>query len=231
MRGMRLGVVAVGGLCLAFSLGLDAPGESRADDADFWTDFDLESARLRDTASLFQVSNWSGSLFTLSNDFPTTAPPAEQGPWLAIDFTTNPADYLNAVLAYVVEGNEEVEWVVQNNAVRKWYHAPWMNFDPKGREPIRGLTSERGAASTSSGPTRRRRHTTGPSGSTTRRAAMPSARYGTRLVVPPRRTLRSPWARSPPSSSSLTRTPSRCRFSIARRRSSGAQPSPAATPA
>ena len=27
--------------------------------------------------------------------------------------------------------------------VRKWFHAPWMTFNPNGREPIRGLTNER----------------------------------------------------------------------------------------
>lgn len=80
--------------------------------------------------------------FQLSSDFPTTVP-ADTNPWESIDFTQDPESYLAAVLSYVLEGNTDIEWRVGENSVRKWYHAPWMHFGSRGREPIRGLTSER----------------------------------------------------------------------------------------
>jgi hypothetical protein len=86
---------------------------------------------------------YDGMVFSLSQDYPTEAPPAETLPWDSIDFFTEPLAYARAVLAYGVEGNEEVDWVVQNNAVRPWYHAPWMHPGCGGREFVRGMTRER----------------------------------------------------------------------------------------
>lgn len=88
-------------------------------------------------------SGWGGSVFELSQDYPTVLPSPEDYPWNDIDFKTEPGDYLDAVLDYVVEGNTAVDWRVQNNAARKWYHAPWMHWGPRGREFIHGLTQER----------------------------------------------------------------------------------------
>src|SRR5205823_14388543 len=57
--------------------------------------------------------------------------------------------YLQAVLAYALDGNDAVQWKVQDNAVRKWYHAPGLlgtataTNAAAGREFIRGLTRER----------------------------------------------------------------------------------------
>lgn len=89
-------------------------------------------------------SGWTGPVFKLSQDYPTTKPAAGTLPWKSIDFKTKPAEYLNAVLQYCYEGNIEVDWVGQNNTVRKWYHAPWLHADrTKGREFIHGMTRER----------------------------------------------------------------------------------------
>src|SRR5437762_2072354 len=88
-------------------------------------------------------TGWTGPVFKLSQDYPTTLPSAETLPWKLIDYKTNPADYLMAVLQYCYEGNIEVDWVGQNNTVRKWYHAPWLHKDStKGREFIHGMTRE-----------------------------------------------------------------------------------------
>ena len=38
---------------------------------------------------------------------------------------------------------KEVDWKLQDNAVRKWYHMPWMHRGRHPRECIRGLTRER----------------------------------------------------------------------------------------
>lgn len=88
-------------------------------------------------------AGWTGPRFELSQDYPALPPPPEAVPWKAIDFTTDPEGYLNAVRAYCLEGNLAVDFVVQNNAIRKWYHAPWLHWGNNGREFVHGLTRER----------------------------------------------------------------------------------------
>ncbi|MFT3880582.1 MAG: hypothetical protein QM703_13075 [Gemmatales bacterium] len=88
-------------------------------------------------------AGWTGSKFLLSQAYPPMLPAAETLPWAAIDFKTNPADYLAAVLSYCYEGNLEKDFVVQQNTVRPWYHAPWLHWGQNGREFVRGLTRER----------------------------------------------------------------------------------------
>src|SRR5437870_9368728 len=65
---------------------------------------------------------------------------------MAVDFRApgKQSEYMQRVLDYCLEGNVALDFKVQENT-RKWYHAPWMHFGPAGREPIRGLTSERPA--------------------------------------------------------------------------------------
>src|SRR5256885_6445541 len=90
---------------------------------------------------------WHGTVFRLSQQFPAADPskavPAPTYPWQAYDFRTQPAQYIKSVYDYVQEGNREIDWAVQDNAVRRWYHAPWMHYGDKGREYVRGMTRER----------------------------------------------------------------------------------------
>ena len=86
--------------------------------------------------------NWTGPVFKLSQDYPKSLP-TETFPWATIDFTTQPQNYVNSVYGYVLEGNIGIDWQVQKNPVRKWYHAPWMHYGDSGREFIHGLTRER----------------------------------------------------------------------------------------
>lgn len=92
-------------------------------------------------------ANWHGPVFRLSQQYPASDPskatPAPTYPWQQIDFRTQPEAYITAVYNYVLEGNREVDWNVQDNAVRRWYHAPWMHYSDKGREFVRGMTRER----------------------------------------------------------------------------------------
>ena len=89
-------------------------------------------------------AGWTGRVFKLSQNFPPTRPAPETLAWKAIDFKAQPAGYLQAVLNYCYEGNIESEWTGADNAVRKWYHAPWLHpGNDKGREFIRGTTRER----------------------------------------------------------------------------------------
>ena len=88
-------------------------------------------------------AGWTGQVFKLKQDYPQTLPPTGSRPWTSISFKTRPNDYMKAVLAYVLEGNKEADFIVQNNTVRGWYHAPWMHAGAAGREFVRGLTRER----------------------------------------------------------------------------------------
>ncbi|MGH8083577.1 MAG: hypothetical protein ACREP7_23580, partial [Lysobacter sp.] len=85
-------------------------------------------------------------VFQLSQDYPQTYAD-DTFPWMAIDFKAFPNEYLRAVLDYCLEGNVDVDFKVQNNRVRKWYHAPWLHDDGAafgaGREWRRGMTRER----------------------------------------------------------------------------------------
>ncbi|MFI4942801.1 MAG: SH3 domain-containing protein, partial [Burkholderiales bacterium] len=86
---------------------------------------------------------WNGPVFRLSQGYPDNPPPAENKPWKAFDFRTQADQYIRAVLAYAMEGNREVDWKGADNAVRKWYHAPWLHVNAGGREFVHGLTRER----------------------------------------------------------------------------------------
>ena len=111
------------------------------------------SAAFKDAANS-GPSNWTGPKFKLSQAYPTTKPAPEvaaKQPWRGFDFK-NPAQapkYMQAVLNYCLEGNinpiapNDSFADVSSNAVRKWYHAPWLDTTASGREFIHGLTKER----------------------------------------------------------------------------------------
>ena len=96
-------------------------------------------------------AGYKGPVFALSRNYPKQlAPvPPSQKPWLQFNPQTQPEQYMRAVLRYFLQGNTEVDWVVQHNRVRKWYHAPSMAWQsaksPYGREFMHGLTRERNA--------------------------------------------------------------------------------------
>jgi hypothetical protein len=95
--------------------------------------------------------------FELSQQYPDALPAAETLPWTDLDVSTFSdtvaSDYIDAVFAYVLEGNLEVDWVAQDNAVRTWYHAPWLDATKFGREYLHGLTRERDAQAGTLAPT------------------------------------------------------------------------------
>jgi hypothetical protein len=86
---------------------------------------------------------WKGPVFRLSQSYPTTLAAPENYPWKKFNPKTQPEDYLRAVLAYAIEGNDAVDWDGASNTVRKWYNAPWLHWGRNGREFIHGLTYER----------------------------------------------------------------------------------------
>lgn len=103
--------------------------------------------RFPDFGHLPSQDAYSGPLFSLSQDYPSSKATAPKLPFLDIPFNENRADqnwlkYLLAVRDHCFEGNVEVDWDVRKNRVREWYHAPWQHWGRNGREGIRGLTRE-----------------------------------------------------------------------------------------
>lgn len=88
-------------------------------------------------------SDWSDATFELSQLYPKTPPVVSNFPWQEIDFRKEPKRYLLALINYCYEGNLEVDFKVQNNTIRKWYHAPWLHYGQNGRDFVKGLTRER----------------------------------------------------------------------------------------
>lgn len=100
---------------------------------------------------------WTGKVFKLSQDFPKTPGKDNYMPWLKVDFKKEPLKYVQVVYEYILQGNAECNWEMQNNQVRKWYHVPWMHWrDPRdgtlGREFVNGLTRERDSKPYELGP-------------------------------------------------------------------------------
>jgi len=112
---------------------------------------------------------WTGPVFSLSQDFPDSLVTGDSMPWLAYDFRTQPQDYLLALRSYVYAGNidrgtdahgNSLDWQVQTNPVRRWYHMPWRHYGPHGREFVHGLTMEFPSRPASLDPTQRAWHYT-----------------------------------------------------------------------
>lgn len=110
---------------------------------------------------------WTGPVFHLSHNYPKQEPPPcpkEVCKWLGIDvdFSTDLSapppkwdetwsQYLAAILDYVKEGQDpqlrnEIGWRIKVDQETRWYHVPWMAYDPtQGREFVHGMTNERTA--------------------------------------------------------------------------------------
>ncbi len=94
----------------------------------------------------FAIVGWPvDQIFKVRADYPSALPAHMDRPWLKLDFKENWQAYLQSVLAYVLEGNEDqgVDWYAQRNTKRSWYHALWMERSHSGREFVHGLTRER----------------------------------------------------------------------------------------
>lgn len=85
---------------------------------------------------------YSGPVFRLSQDFPTTMPTGPMPPFMNADFKNDWEGWIIQVRDYCYQGNLEVDWRGQDNPVRKWYHMPWQHYGPSGREGVHGLTRE-----------------------------------------------------------------------------------------
>jgi len=110
---------------------------------------------------------WKGPVFKLAHDYPSQDPgacPKSECTWLGlhVDFTlplNGPAptwgapwsEYIARVLDYVKKGQDEalrneIGWKTTVGSENRWFHVPWMAYDPtRGREYVHGMTNERTA--------------------------------------------------------------------------------------
>ena len=111
---------------------------------------------------------WKGPVFQLSHNYPAQKPgecPRTLCTWLATPIRLNTQndtvspdwengaykEYIREILDYVREGQDpnlanEVGFRVQVKGKTRWFHVPWMAYDPTaGREFVHGTTNERTA--------------------------------------------------------------------------------------
>jgi len=113
-------------------------------------------------------AGWTGPVFRLSHDYPSSIPAqCPECTWLQLGVSFNPrfppatsanpwvagkwADYIGRILAYVKQGQDpqlsnQVGFRTEVNGRTRWFHVPWMAYDPTvGREFVHGTTNERTA--------------------------------------------------------------------------------------
>lgn len=95
-----------------------------------------------DFGHMLPPSEYHGPLFKLSQDYPDKKPKGPLPDFFQTDFKQDWRKYLEQVQAYCFEGNTEVDFRVERNGVRDWYHMPWQHYGPNGREGVHGLTQE-----------------------------------------------------------------------------------------
>lgn len=111
---------------------------------------------------------WSGPVFELNHAYPSDDPgtcPKSICTWLdvdvdfSVDFTValpdwyrgQWAEYIKRIMDYVKQGQDsqlsnEVGIRVEVDGEPRWFHVPWMAYDPtQGREFVHGTTNERTA--------------------------------------------------------------------------------------
>jgi hypothetical protein len=99
--------------------------------------------------------HWQGATFKPSYAFPVK-PVSQAHPWDGISFRREPRRYMEALLAFALEGQDRRDWRLDRNSMRRWVHAPWMGPGATGREFIHGLTRERDLAPGELGSAQRR---------------------------------------------------------------------------
>lgn len=140
------------------------PGTCAGPYPNYWQDpkFTSTGMWLGQKISNQPPADWSGPVFRLSQQYPSTLPAEANLPWMAFnpfkaglsqeEMHKQAYDYSWAVLHYIQEGNVdqgasggdlENDWTLCNNKVRPWAHIPFQTYDPySGREFIHGLTRE-----------------------------------------------------------------------------------------
>ena len=96
-----------------------------------------------DFGYMLPPDQYKGPVFRLSQDYPVRHPDiATLPPFFKTDFQKDWRKYMQEARDYCFEGNTDVDWRVEKNPLRKWYHMPWIHSGPFGREGVHGLNME-----------------------------------------------------------------------------------------
>ena len=78
-------------------------------------------------------------------DYPTQYPDArDKQAWEFFDFHTQPVDYMNAVLKDARTSFRIADRKLVGTGQESWWISEWLDYGNSGREPLMGLTKERG---------------------------------------------------------------------------------------
>lgn len=92
-------------------------------------------------------------VFKLSQQYPKTLPKNKLPDFYNIDYKKDWREYLLSVKSYCFEGNTDVDFRVEKNKQKKWYHMPFQHYSTNGREGYHGLTREAGIGKNQLAPT------------------------------------------------------------------------------
>jgi hypothetical protein len=98
-----------------------------------------------------EVTNVS-EVFKLSQSYPKTLPKNKLPEFYSIDYKKDWRKYLLSIRSYCYEGNTGVDFRVENNKTRNWYHMPFQHYSANGREGYHGLTREAPVGTNQFGP-------------------------------------------------------------------------------
>ncbi|MCB9047094.1 MAG: hypothetical protein H6550_13250 [Chitinophagales bacterium] len=106
------------------------------------SEFTEDQAPFPDFGYMLSPDVYHGPIFKLSQDYPDKMPKDPLPDFFQTDFKTDWRKYLEQVQQYCFEGNTDVDFRVEYNNKRAWYHMPWQHYGNNGREGIHGLTQE-----------------------------------------------------------------------------------------
>ena len=98
-----------------------------------------------------EITNAS-QVFKLSQNYPKALPNNQLPEFYSIDYKKDWRKYLLSIRSYCYEGNTGVDFRVENNKVRNWYHMPFQHYSANGREGYHGLTREAPVGTNQFGP-------------------------------------------------------------------------------
>ena len=116
---------------------------------------------------------YDGELFKLSQDYPKKLPDYSEMDKFFQNYpqrfqsnstTTNPEEqdwykYMIAVRDYSFDGNLDIDWRVEKNQKRAWYHMPWMHYGTPASDGIHGLIQEAPLQAGQLGPDHKNQYT------------------------------------------------------------------------
>jgi hypothetical protein len=102
---------------------------------------EADTAAFPDFGYMVPPSEYSGPVFQLSQNYPDTLPSTVPA-FLSVDYKKDWRGWLEKAQDYCFEGNLDIDFRIEKNPLRKWYHMPWQHTGPNGREGFHGLTQE-----------------------------------------------------------------------------------------